>query len=159
PQVLVVDLGYRGAQPTVELGLDRGQLLALALQAAGVGEVQIDHQHRDKAAVRHRRPPRTELSNRGHGTGLHQLAFDLPGGVRLDHVAVLDVGEVPEHDAAVIPRGDLADVLVEPPQALDLSVVDDRTVADQTDLRAAGDRAVRDVAAGDRADARGAEDL
>ena len=40
-----------------------------------------------------------------------------------------------------------------------VAVVDDRAVADQAALRAARDLAVGDVAAGDRADARGAEDL
>ena len=83
PQILVVDLRHGGAEPAVELRLDRGQLLALALEAAGVGEVQIDHEHGDEAA------------RRTSTTALGELALDLAGGVGLEHVAFLDVGEVP----------------------------------------------------------------
>src|SRR6185437_8457761 len=45
PQVVVVHLRDGYAKTAVELSLDRGQLLALALEAAGLREVQVDHQH------------------------------------------------------------------------------------------------------------------
>src|SRR5918994_211087 len=95
-----------------------------------------------------RRTPRT----------LGELALDLLRVVDLDHVALLHVGVVLEDDAALEPGGDLAHVLRSAPERLDRPVVDDRAVADQAGLGAARDAALGDVAAGDRADARGAED-
>src|SRR5918994_1748601 len=95
-----------------------------------------------------RRRPRT----------LGELALDLLRVVDLDHVALLHVGVVLEDDAALEPGGDLAHVLRSAAQRLDRPVVDDRAVADQAGLGAARDAALGDVAAGDRADARGAED-
>src|SRR5256885_16538532 len=70
-----------------------------------------------------------------------------------------DVLEVAQHDAALEPGRDLAHVVVEAAQRLDLAGVDDGAVAHEADLGAAADDAVGDVAAGDHADARGAEDL
>src|SRR5207248_7329620 len=60
---------------------------------------------------------------------------------------------------AVEPRGDLADIVVEPAKARDLAVVDDGAVPDQPYLRAARDLAVSHVRAGDRTDAGGTEEL
>src|SRR5256885_12796359 len=70
-----------------------------------------------------------------------------------------DVLEVAQHDAALEPGRDLAHVVVEAAQRLDLAGVDDGPVAHEPDLGAAADRAVRDVGAGDDADARRAEEL
>src|SRR6185312_1021284 len=53
PQVLVVHLRNSYAETAVELSLDRGQLLALALEAAGLREVQVDHQHSHEAGLGH----------------------------------------------------------------------------------------------------------
>src|SRR4051794_4028582 len=88
-----------------------------------------------------------------------ELALDLAGLVDLQDVALLDVRVVLENDAALEAGGDLADVVVEAPQAADRGVVDDRAVAHDPHLGAAADDAVGDVRAGDRADARGAEGL
>src|ERR671938_1995766 len=88
-----------------------------------------------------------------------ELALDRARRVDLELVAFLDVGEVTQHDAALEAGGDFAHVVVEPAQRLDLAVVDDRPVADEAHLRAAGDATLGDVGAGDRADARGLEDL
>ena len=62
---------------------------------------------------------------------LRERALDLPRGVDLDHVPLLHVGVVLQHDAALEPRRDLAHVLLHPPQRVDLAVVDDRAVADE----------------------------
>src|SRR4051794_18013102 len=83
--------------------------------------------------------------------------IDLALLVHLDHVPVLHVGVVLEHDAALHARGALAHVVLEPPQGADPAVVDDRAVAHEAALGSAAHRAVGDVAAGDRADARGLE--
>jgi hypothetical protein len=48
PAVLMVDLGHRRAQAPLELGLQRGQLLALPLEIAGGGEVEVDEQEGDE---------------------------------------------------------------------------------------------------------------
>src|SRR5579862_7736115 len=79
-----------------------------------------------------------------------ELALDLAGGVCLEHVALLDVGVIAQDDSAVKPARDLANVVVEAPQAGDLALIDDRSVAHQADLRAAGDLALGDVRAGYR---------
>src|SRR5256885_14040946 len=70
-----------------------------------------------------------------------------------------DVLEVAQHDAALEPGRDLAHVVVEAAQRLDLAGVDDGPVAHEPDLGAAADRAVGDIGAGDDADARRAEQL
>src|SRR5918995_1813536 len=70
---------------------------------------------------------------------LGELALDLARLVCLDDVAFLDVRVVREHDAALEAGEDLADVVVDAPQRADLARVDDRAVADQADLRSAGD--------------------
>ena len=77
--------------------------------------MQVDHQHGDEAAAADIRTPRSG-----------ELALDLARRVGLEHVAFLDVGEVAQHDPAVEAGGDLADVVVEAPQAGDLAVVDRR---------------------------------
>ena len=57
------------------------------------------------------------------------------------------------------PACDLADVVLEAPQRLDRALPDDRALAEEAHLGAAGDRAAEHVAAGDAADAGHAEDL
>src|SRR3954471_15978448 len=88
---------------------------------------------------------------------LRERALDLARLVGLQHVALLDVLEVREHDAALEAGRDLAHVVVEALERVDRRVVDDRAVAHHADPRAAADDAVGDVAARDRADPRGAE--
>src|SRR5579862_3877936 len=88
-----------------------------------------------------------------------KLTFHLPRLVRLDHIALLDVLEVREHDAALEAGVDLAHVLVEASQARDRRVVDHGRVAHEPDARAADDMALGDEAARDRADPGGAEGL
>src|SRR5690606_24124113 len=70
-----------------------------------------------------------------------ELALDLARRVRLEHVALLHIAEVPEDDAALEAGGDLSDVVVEPLQRRDLAVVDDGAVAHEANLRAARDPA------------------
>ena len=78
---------------------------------------------------------------------------------RLQHVAHLDVLEPLEHDAALEPGLDLADVVLEAAQGADPPGPHDGPVADEAHLGAAGEAAVGDRAAGDRADPRGLEEL
>src|SRR5947209_956216 len=150
PEVLVGDLRDGNAEPGAELCLDRRELLALALEASGLGEVQIDDEHRDEATPRH------AWSN---DSSSGELALDLAGCVGLDDIAFLDVGEVTQHDAALVAGRHLTHILVEPPQAANLAVVYDRSVAHEAGLGAARDATLGDVAAGDRPHARGTEDL
>ncbi len=52
PEVVMIGLGHRRAEAPLELRLQRRQLLALALQAAVLGEVEMDLEEAD---VRHAR--------------------------------------------------------------------------------------------------------
>src|SRR5205823_13043382 len=49
PELVVVDLGDRGAKPVLELGLGRVDVLPLPLQRARFGEVQLDGEDADVA--------------------------------------------------------------------------------------------------------------
>src|SRR5438270_677019 len=73
-----------------------------------------------------------------------ELSLDLARRVDLEHVAFLDVLEVVEHDPALEPGADLADVVVEPAEAGDRRVGHDRPVPDQPDPGTPGDLALGD---------------
>jgi hypothetical protein len=47
PEIVVVDLGDRGAEAIPELCLGRGDVLALPLQRAGLGEMELDREDAD----------------------------------------------------------------------------------------------------------------
>jgi hypothetical protein len=51
PQVVVVDLGDRGAEAVLELRLRRQDMLALPLQRARLGEVELGDEDRDEAGA------------------------------------------------------------------------------------------------------------
>src|SRR5262245_18563669 len=65
--------------------------------------------------------------------------------VRLDDVAGLEVLEIRQADAALVAGLHLADVVLEAPQRGDGALPDDRALAKEPDLGAAGDRAVLHV--------------
>src|SRR4051794_33516327 len=88
---------------------------------------------------------RTETKPAGLRSDLLELALDLARRIDLQDVALLDVLEVLEHDAALLSGGDLADVVLEAPQRGDLAVVDDGAVAHQACLGAGGDAALGDL--------------
>src|SRR5947209_17462027 len=81
-------------------------------------------------------------------------ARDLPLLVGLDHVALLEVLEVRQADAALEAALDLACVVLEPLEGRDRALPYDYPVAQESHLGAAGDDAVGHVAAGDGAHAR-----
>ena len=66
-----------------------------------------------------------ERHARRRAATLLELALDLAGLVDLEHVALADVLEVLEHDAALEALLDLAHVVLEAPQRADPAVVDD----------------------------------
>src|SRR5712691_8589391 len=84
-------------------------------------------------------------------------ALDLTRLVRLEHVALFDVVEALEQDAALEALLDLAHVVLDAPQRRDRRLVDDGAVPHDAHLRPPADDTARDHAAGDRADARRAE--
>src|SRR4029079_12014020 len=86
-------------------------------------------------------------------------ALDLPRLEDLEDVALAEVVEAVEEDAALEALGDLAHVVLEAPERRDRRLMDDRAVADDPRARAAADDAARDVAARDRAETRDAEEL
>src|SRR5512132_2004853 len=83
--------------------------------------------------------------------------LDLPGLVALEHVALFDVVEVVEEDAALEPLLHLAHVVLHAPQRSDRRLVDHGAVANDAPLRSTADAAARDHAAGDRPDTRSTE--
>src|SRR3954454_4494324 len=101
----------------------------------------------------------TYAATAGRPLGGLELALHLPRLEDLEHVALADVGEARQHDAALEPGQDLADIVVDPPQRPDRGLPDDGAVADDPHARVAAHDAVADVGAGDRADPRGAEGL
>src|SRR5687767_10837921 len=82
---------------------------------------------------------------------------DLLDDVALDLVAVLDVVEVLEPDAALEALAHLGDVVLEAAQAPDAALPRDDAVADEAGARVAADDAVGDAAARDDAGLRHAE--
>jgi hypothetical protein len=48
PQFVVIDLGHRGAEPVLQLGLGGFHVLSLALEGAGLREVEVDREDRDE---------------------------------------------------------------------------------------------------------------
>src|SRR5687768_5326103 len=95
--------------------------------------------------------PRRATSGRLRGAG------DLPDFVGLDDVALLQVLEVLEADAALEARRHLTHVVLEALERRDRPVPDDGAVAQEAHLRAPRDRAVADVAACHLADPRDRE--
>src|SRR5204863_10124863 len=75
------------------------------------------------------------------------------GLVGLDDVPDFHVGVVLEADPALVPRGHLACVFLEAPQAADATIVDHDVVAHQPTPGAARDLPVDYIGSGDRADA------
>ena len=80
------------------------------------------------------------------------LLFDLLHDVGLDHVALLDVVELLEVQAALVAGGDLLDRVLEALEGGEMALVDDDAVTHDARLAGALDLAVGDVAAGDGAD-------
>src|SRR5579862_3734679 len=187
PDVVVVDLGDRGADAALELRLRSAQVVPLLLQRMRGGELELAGQDADEAAGhaddstrkgpeptqnvgygRTRRagmaglPSERARSAREHlRRGRHfveRRALDLARLEDLEDVAFLHVVETLEEDAALEPFSDLARVVLESLQLRDLRRVDDGAVADDAHVRIAADDAVRDHAACDRAEPRNTEE-
>src|SRR3954469_12140967 len=120
PELVVVDLRDRRAEAPLQLRLHGQQLLALALQRAVLGEVQLRGENADVAGGTHER----KLG--GRARGLEIGPFDLTRLVDLEDVAFLDVVEALEQDAALEAFLDLADVVLEALELGDAGFVDDR---------------------------------
>src|SRR5579875_1858868 len=88
---------------------------------------------------------------------LNQLPLDGLDLVDLEPVPDPQVLEVLQDDPALHPARHLLDVVVEPAQARHRGVGDNRAVPDHPHLRAAPDRSLLDVTAGDRPHPRGLE--
>src|SRR5439155_7520005 len=101
---------------------------------------------------------RDRLAAVGSSFDLEVGALDLARLERLEDVTFLHVVEAVEEDAALEARLDLTDVVLEPLEARDGGLVDHGAVADDANARVPANEAVRDVAPGDRADARGTEE-
>src|SRR5437763_5708127 len=106
-------------------------------------------------------PRRAEALGRGRGPRVVREvgALDLAGLVDLEDVALAQVVEAVEEDAALEALGHLAHVVLEAPELRDRRLVNDGPVADDPNPRATTHDAARDVAAGDRAEPRDAEEL
>ena len=132
-------------------------MLALALQRPGLGEVQLGREDRDVAGQR-AAVPGDLTAGGGRGRLVERGPLDLARLVDLEDVALAEVVEALEQDAALEALGHLAGVVLEALELRDRRLVDPGAVAEDAHARAAPDDAARDHAAGDRADARGAEE-
>src|SRR5204863_6942866 len=89
-------------------------------------------------------------SNRSSATSMAlDRARDLADLVGLDDVAFLDVLVSLDADAALVTGGDVSHVVLESSQRMQLALVNDDPIADQTNLRVTRDRPAGDVAARD----------
>src|SRR3989442_4814165 len=91
--------------------------------------------------------------------GLLQTSRNLQDLEHLELVAFLEIREVLQRHAALEARLDLAHVVLEALERVDLAGMDDDVVAQHADLRIALDQALLHVAAGDGADLGDAEHL
>src|SRR3954469_3209908 len=152
PELVVVDLRDRRAETPLQLRLHREQLLALSLERAVLGEVQLGREDADVA--------RAQLGRGGcRRRRLEVGALDLARLVDLEHIAFLHVVEALQEDAAFEAGLDLAGVFLEALQLRDPRLVDDGPVADDADAGVAPHGPARHVGAGDRAEPRHAEQL
>src|SRR6187397_2970286 len=94
-----------------------------------------------------------------YGLGTRSDPSDLALFEGLDQVALLEVLEVGQADAALEALTDLPSIFLEPLERVDAALPDDDALAQEADLRAAGDDTRAHAATGDEADARDAEDL
>src|SRR5690606_14742194 len=110
-----------------------------------------------------RRPPRVRRGGRrreaGERTRSRSTPRDLAELVGLDDVALLEVLEVGEADAALVAGGDLGDLVLDALERLDLALPDHRALTEEAHLGATGDDAVQHVATGDPTHGRHPEDL
>src|SRR3978361_1265018 len=102
------------------------------------------------------RPPDPKIGRPGPGSACAWARLELRGlfddFVGLDHVVGLELVPARDHHAALVAVRDLADVVLEAPQAADLAFVDLDGIADDPQVRFASDLALVDHAASDRAD-------
>ena len=107
PELVVVDLGDRRAEAPLQLRLHGEQLLALSLERAVLGKVQLGREDADVA--------RAQLGRGGcrRRRRLEIGALDLARLVDLEHVAFLHVVEALQEDAALEAALHLAGVFLE----------------------------------------------
>src|SRR5919106_6342566 len=138
PQVVVIDLRDRDVELRSYRGRRRAHDPALVLQGHAGGDEELVTGDADEHVAR----------------GLAGYLLRLEG---LDQVALLDVLEALEPDAALESRLHLAHVVFEAPQGRDGRLVHDRAVSHEPRLRIATDRPVQHHAPRDQAQARHAE--
>src|SRR5581483_5440702 len=159
PEVVVVDLGDRGAEAAAQRVPRRAHVVALALQRAGFGEVQLDGEDRDVPVGQGGSDHLGCIARRRGCTGrlVERRALDLTRLEDLEYVALAQVVEPVEEDAALEALAHLADVVLEAAELRDGGLVDPRSLAEDAHVRAAAHDAARDHAACNRAEPRDAE--
>ena len=102
-------------------------MLALALQRARLGEVELDGEDADVAGAHGRQADSSlgSAARRRRRRLVEVGALDLARLVDLEDVAFLDVVEALEQDAALEALRDLADVVLEALELSDRRLVDD----------------------------------
>src|ERR1019366_3416657 len=133
-QVLRVDLRDRDVEPRPDSIAKLEHDAPLVLERARVRNVERETQDTDEHPLRAARL---------------ELLLDLLDVVGLEHVLLLEVVEALEADAALHSFGNLARVVLEALEALDLAVPHDGAVAEQAHLAGPDDLSLGDVAAGD----------
>src|SRR6185312_15029718 len=134
-EILRADLGDRDVEARPDPVAQLRDHTPLVLERARVRDVEGEAQDADEHGLPEARS---------------ELLLDLLDVVRLEDVLLLDVVVALEADTALEALEDLARVVLEALQAVDLAVPEDRVVAEEAHLPGADDLALDDVAAGDR---------
>src|SRR5262249_21647419 len=150
-QILIADFRRRDLELVADAALQTLDDHPLLFQPAAARQVQVE----DPVRNHHLSSPESRGPSSGPPASLRvPYSADLLNLEGLDDVADLDVLVAVEPDAALEALLDLRDVVLEAAQRPDLPLVDHAVVAEQPQLRAARDRAFRDVAARDDAELR-----
>ena len=111
PKILVVDLGHRDVELVPQPILQALHHMPLVFQRVGILHSNFQGQYTDRSHLR------------------EELSGYLLGDKGLQNIALFDIAEVVQGDAAFHAALDFADVVLEPPQGADLSGVDHDVVA------------------------------
>ena len=142
PELVVVDLRHRGAEAPLELRLDRQQLLALALERAVLGEVQLGGEDADVAGAHGALPATRRARRRRRAAGVGSRSVRSISRVSYTSstspsLTSLKLSSRMPHSK---PSCDLAGVVLEALELRDRRLVDDRAVAHDAHLARRGGR-------------------
>src|SRR6202790_2861197 len=134
PKILIVDLGHRYVELVPQPVLQALLHVPLIFQRVGIFHSNFQGQYADRSHLG------------------EELSGDLLGDEGFQDIALFDVAEVVESDAAFHAALDFADVVLEAPQRADFAGVDHDVIAQHAHFARASQGAVLDNASGDHPD-------